>query len=488
MPQRGDFLILPTKGADFLRESAPFLGLRVFRSSNGWAAPRTPMTRILPFLFSSFALPLILSSEAQEPVPRGPVARTWDEAYDRLKPILDTPLEETPKSEIEGKVVTGYQGWFGAEGDGSGLGWKHYGGRDFGPGHCTFDLWPDMAESDPDERYPTPFRHPDGSAAALFSSYHPKTVDRHFKWMKQHGIDGVMLQRFGASLRSPEQHDFGTAVMQNVRNGASRHQRSWAMMYDLSGMDAEEVLPIISEDWKRLVDRAQIRKDPAYLHHRGKPLVAVWGVGFNDNRRYGIKECSQLVDFLKNDPTYGGNAVMLGIPYYWRDQQRDATDDPGLHALLKTADILSPWSVGRYRNTDAVDRHVPARIAADIAWCGQAGPSYLPVIFPGFSWQNLEKSRGREAPLNDIDREDGRFLWQQAVEAKRAGSTMIYVAMFDEVDEATAIFKASNTPPVGLSNFVTYGNRTPDHYLWLTGAIGRMLRGPMPDDSGMPSR
>src|SRR5690606_36318343 len=102
------------------------------------------------------------------------------------------------------------------------------------------------------------------------------------------------------------------------------------------------------EDWKLLVRDARIRHEAGYLHHQGKPLVAVWGVGFSDGRRYTLEECRRLVDFLQHDPEYGGNAVLLGVPYYWRDLDRDTVSDPALHDLLRQADVLSPWSVGRY--------------------------------------------------------------------------------------------------------------------------------------------
>jgi hypothetical protein len=54
---------------------------------------------------------------------------------------------------------------------------------------------------------------------------------------------------------------------------------------------------------------------------------------------------------------------------------------------------------------------------------------------------------------------------------------MIYQAMFDEVDEGTAIFKCTNSPPVGANPFVTFEGLPSDHYLWLTGMGGRLLRG-----------
>ena len=61
-----------------------------------------------------------------------------------------------------------------------------------------------------------------------------------------------------------------------------------------------------------------------------------------------------MVEFLKADDC----SVMLGIPSFWREQNRDTVDDPQLHELLKLADVLSPWSVGRYRNPDEAKRQL----------------------------------------------------------------------------------------------------------------------------------
>lgn len=65
---------------------------------------------------------------------------------------------------------------------------------------------------------------------------------------------------------------------------------------------------------------------------------------------------------------------------------------------------------------------------------------------------------------------------------------MIYVAMFDEVDEGTAIFKCTNNPPVGSNPFLTYEGLPSDHYLWLTGEGARLLRGERPSEFTLPKR
>ena len=53
---------------------------------------------------------------------------------------------------------------------------------------------------------------------------------------------------------------------------------------------------------------------------------------------------------------------------------------------------------------------------------------------------------------------------------------MAYVAMFDEVDEGTAIFKVSNTPPT-QGHFVTYDGRPVDWYMRLTAKGSKILSG-----------
>jgi hypothetical protein len=128
--------------------------------------------------------------------------------------------------------------------------------------------------------------------------------------------------------------------------------------------------------------------------------------------------------------------------------------------------------------------HAQRRWKKDLEWCKAHGKAYLPVVFPGFSWHNSHP----RSPFNEIPRLKGRFLWKQYVEAKNAGARAVYQAMFDEMDEGTAIFKCTDDPPVGRSHFLTLEGLPSDHYLWLAGRGGKLLRGKIEPTAEPPQR
>ncbi len=141
----------------------------------------------------------VCSSLAAATASAGPVDLAKS-SVDILVPYDGPIARDSPIETLHGTVMAGYQGWFLAEGDGLGMGFVHWGGVDEDPARATVDMWPDMSELEADERFPTNFKHPDGTPAEVFSSIHPKTVDRHFRWMKEYGIDGVFVQRFTAHI------------------------------------------------------------------------------------------------------------------------------------------------------------------------------------------------------------------------------------------------------------------------------------------------
>jgi hypothetical protein len=97
-------------------------------------------------------------------------------------------------STLTGKVMCGYQGWFGTAGDGSAPGrdWRHWTRRPGAPadGTVTVDLWPDVSELGPDERFATELNLSDDRRAEVFSSFVKPTVLRHFQWMRDYACAG----------------------------------------------------------------------------------------------------------------------------------------------------------------------------------------------------------------------------------------------------------------------------------------------------------
>jgi hypothetical protein len=268
-------------------------------------------------------------------------------------------------------------------------------------------------------------------------------------------------------------------------------------MYDLSGLRASgEDCSSVIEDWKFLVDSLKVTNQPGnktYLHHHGKPLVTIWGLGFPD-RPYDIRNIGiqRLIDFLKNDPVYGGCSVMLGVPTFWRDLDADCIHDPYLHEIIKQADIIMPWMVQRFSPLlhNDMDRYRD-EILGDIKWCNEHNIDYAPCVCPGFSWHNLSTHAFPDdvKPVGSIPRQGGRFFWQQISTAILAGADRIYVAMFDEVNEGTAIFKCTNNPPSSkVAQFIDMDGKPSDHYLWLTGEAAKMLRREKPLSLKLPER
>jgi hypothetical protein len=386
-------------------------------------------------------------------------------------------------STLSNKILVGYQGWFNAPGDGSGQGWVHWSrsSSDIGPGLYTVDMWPDVSESDPEELFPCPHvTLLDGRTGQLFSSRTLKTVERHFKWMKENGIDGITVGRFiteygGTAFQNQSR------VLENVLSAATTHGRVFIIFYDTTGQPSDSLYQNITRDWKYLVDTYDITHHPRYLRHNGKPVVGVWGLGAGD-RPATPASATWIIDFFKNDPFYGGNCMLGGIPQGWRDQS-GGLPDPAWAGIYRSLDVISPWTVGSYGDANGINGSKAAYTVPDLAECNSLGIGYLQVVWPGFSWNNLQQYPPGW-PI--IARNGGQFFWDQISAFRSAGVNMMLLAMFDEVDEGTAILKVTANHPV-TDHWVDYEGNPTDWYLRLAGAATRALRGEVPVNSSLPS-
>jgi hypothetical protein len=382
-------------------------------------------------------------------------------------------------STIDKKLLYGYQGWFAAKGDGAPPNrWVHWFKNDTpNAANLTFEMWPDLSEFSPAELFPTSLTL-GGKPAMLYSAWTEASVARHFNWMQSAGIDGVFLQRFVSELKDPAFKALRDQVAKNVLAGATQHGRVFAVMYDISGASPATLADDLKQDWAYLVNTLKLTQSPRYLKHAGKPVMAIWGYGFTDRPGTPAEVSALQKHFQSQAPAGEQVTLMGGVPTHWRTLNNDAKTDPAWLPVYRAYDIVSPWAVGRFADDAGADDFKNKQIVPDLADAKTSGFIYMPVVWPGFSWKNLNNG-----PLNQIPRRAGKFWWRQVYNAVSAGSPTVYGAMFDEVDEATAMFKlapsAAQAPSEGtfLPLDADGTALSSDFYLRLGGDGAKMLRG-----------
>jgi hypothetical protein len=399
---------------------------------------------------------------------------------------------EVDSSTLQDKVLFGYQGWFACAGDGSSnSNWRTWAWGTPAAGTLTVDMYPDLSELDPDELYPVPNMTIGGKPAFLYSANNRKTVLRHFQWMKEYGLDGVLVQRFVGSI-CDKRHS-GDVVLRNVMAGAEKYGRTFAIEYDITGGDPDTFFQALREDWQYLVDVLKVTSHPNYLHHNGKPVLSIWGMGLEEDRHVprDPETARQVIEWFKTKTPKPYQVTYIGgAPSHWRTLTYDCRNDPRWTDVFRMMDVIQPWTVGRYRDNDTADQWKSDRLGPDLAWTAANGPLYMPVVFPGFSWHNLKP----KTPKNAIPRNRGEFLWRQAFNAKQAGAVMLKIAMFDEVNESTAMFKLaarrSDAPDQGYwLTLDADGYELPsDWYLRIAGEITRMFHGKVAPTPNLPEK
>jgi len=399
--------------------------------------------------------------------------------------------EQVDCSTLEKKVLFGYQGWFDCPSAGSRHAkWSHWARGIPSAETLVVDMYPDLHAFAPADLCPVPGMTIGNKPAYLYSARNPRVVARHFRWMQQYGLDGVLVQRFiGHTV--PAQAD-GDVVLRNIMAAAQETGRTFAVEYDISGGREEIFADLLQSDWKYLVDVVKVTGHPNYLHHKGKPVLSVWGMGLRDVDKHPPAkpdDAGRIVQWFQSGapPEYRVTYVG-GTPARWLSLKHDAAADPGWNAVYRAMDVIQPWTVGRYRTIAEVNAWRKNVIEPDLARLCDTGQIYMPVIFPGFSWHNLY----RDAPKNAIPRNRGEFLWRQAYNARAAGATVLKIAMFDEVNEGTAMFKLASkrkdAPDQGFwLTLDADGYDLPsDWYLRLAGEITRMFHGELPATATMP--
>jgi len=192
--------------------------------------------------------------------------RRWALAFALISCQTVHAAGDVDPSTLENKVLIGYQGWFTCPSDGSER-WTHWSRGAPTAETLTVELYPDLSELDADELCDVPGMTIGDKPAYLFSSRNSKTVSRHFRWMKEYGLDGVLVQRFVGSIRGSRAG--GDVVLKNVMAAAQESGRTFAIEYDISGGNPQTFAQTLKEDWAYLVDELKVTSHLNYQRRMG---------------------------------------------------------------------------------------------------------------------------------------------------------------------------------------------------------------------------
>jgi hypothetical protein len=99
-----------------------------------------------------------------------------------------------------------------------------------------------------------------------------------------------------------------------------------------------------------------------------------------------------------------------------------------------------------FKKYDSIQVWMSQTYAEDIADFRKLGPAYDAHVKPGFSWANL-----KHLPTGDsksyTPRDGGLFYWNLLSKAAQARVDRLFIGMFDEYDESTAIMPMSDDVP-----------------------------------------
>ena len=381
-------------------------------------------------------------------------------------------MAASPVGDVVGKITVGYQGWFACTGDGAPIGtWWHYSGGTTPPTPTTLSnsihCWPDMRQFS--AGYQTAYANfGNGQPARLFSSYDQQAVNTHFRWMEENGIDTAALQRFdpysgtGFTIggEGPTRNDMAIKVM----NAAQTYGIKFYIMYDVSGWNSNAMPAQIEYDWTNVIAQLHITNSPMYAMQNGKPVVCIWGFGFNDaNHPWDAPTCESIINWFKSQGCY----VIGGVPTWWRTGVSDSRSN--FLSAYSAFNMISPWMVGRIGNTNDSDNFYNNPELGDETYCTNNGMDYQPCVLPGDTGA----------------RTHGDFMWHQFYNMTRLGAQGIYISMFDEFNEGNQIActaEDASMEPAGTSSLYFTLDQdgthcSSDYYLRLTGDGGRMFKG-----------
>jgi hypothetical protein len=260
--------------------------------------------------------------------------------------------------------------------------------------------------------------------------------------------------------------------MVTVKNASEKYGKLFYMTYCIDFQwdgSGDNFIRAFKRDIINL-EELGVLTSPNHAQVNGKPLI---GFGFAEHAEWQHPEAMYTIIRWVKDRGY----AVKGFP-----MNNDWARSTGLRRdIVLMFDMVSPWTVGRFSSKSDMERWYRRYLEPDIAFGREHNIKVLPPIWSGGGgWSNL----GNAGKPDPYSRRAGQFFWDQAYLLKKNYDIdTVLIAVLDEVDESTAIYKTAvdyfdiPTDNYFLTNASSGWWLSSDFYLRTVGALLEMMRG-----------
>ncbi|KAJ3558847.1 hypothetical protein NP233_g11419 [Leucocoprinus birnbaumii] len=365
--------------------------------------------------------------------------------------VPEDPSRADPTT-IQDKFLVEYRARYTCPGDGEPISPGHQGWSGWYSEHIPdverpkFDIWPDMSSYSPSELYPVPgLTNSLNEQMHLFSSRNPVTVQRHarpdsvplylenlhhrhFRWMREHEIDGALLHRWASNLAVGRENIVKrhNDILDKVRAAAEKEGRVFAIRYSFANTPTLTLLEDLTRDWKHLIHDKDLLASSSYLRENGKPVISLIYLG--DGRTLHAPGLIRSIVAMFRGATPGGAYILGILPFDWKSGLTDPSKNPELiDVWLSEFDAIGPNVSQNNRERMQGDKDFIT------AWLADRGVGrnidYIPTVCPGQSSYNSDGAKSES--FNRPQRDGGRYLWEQLYSASRLSVQTIIGVSWD---------------------------------------------------------
>lgn len=249
-------------------------------------------------------------------------------------------------------------------------------------------------------------------ALGPYDSNDSSVIDRHMRWTKRAGLDGLIVSWWGHD-------DYTDKSIQKLLDSAHRHERKITIYYET--VPAPKTPVAAWRDISKLLVR--YAGHPSWLRARGQPVVFIYGRAVN---QLGLPGWLRVQRLLRVQSQHREDAPHWPLLIGDRVDHEAAEVFQGLH-------VYNPAAALRDLTLSETEDWTVRTYARWVGLAKQAGRISSVTVIPGY-----DDTKVREPGLR-VERHGGELYRAQWEEAISAAPDWVLVTSFNEWHEGTEI-------------------------------------------------